>query len=81
MKATFTFTPGDILLELNNTPLILMEKPDQSKFDYGVVKQGQIDLSVEQAEDLVQNLQECIKNHYKFKEQYNKYMENNHDKR
>lgn len=75
MQVISTFGMGaDVILTLHGTPMILHEEPSIKNIHlYGLVRGGSIALTLEQANDLVEQLKDVISKVESFEEDIVKY--------
>lgn len=74
MKASCTIGDGpNIIVSLDGKELLLLEEPNRTNFKSGVVEHGQIELSVEEARNLVISLLSAIKQVQDFEEMGEEY--------
>ena len=60
MKAVQSWEISRVTLDLEGTPMILMEDPKMGRFTHGEVCHGQIDLRYDEAEMLIAELQAAV---------------------
>lgn len=78
IKANCTWAEGpDIMIILNNTRIVLYEDIKlTNNWKHGVCDNGSIDLTVEEAKELVISLQQSIKEVEKLEKSYSDYINN-----
>lgn len=75
MKAAACYELSNIILDLNGTKVFLLEEPSKEicKSEFGGISKGQIDLSINEAEELINSLQTAIITYKEIDKAYEEY--------
>jgi hypothetical protein len=77
MDAICTWGEGpDVMINLNGTILVLYEEPNMKGFKYGTIKQGSIDLRLDEAKEFRNILDKAIKEVERMQRELEEYVKN-----
>ena len=82
MNVICTWGEGpDIVIDLNGKTLVLFEKPIMKGWTYGIVKEGTMDFNLDEAKELLVQLDKAIKETERMKKELEEYMDKTVSKR